>query len=221
MPCRVGCQEHRPLGSSRRASLGHQGRGWHCGSGRAKPTDVPFWVHARCLRWSSAIQPVVESNKQATDCLCGGQACSTNMAFETKIIESRLRFKGRDRCPQQGYPLCGSQQPRPFLKEKYYSVSALLAVAAVIHGCVFNIQSMALCVCVCVCVCAGGREGEGRFKATVCMKRLEQCPQQSPALMSAARAAYLHGELACIYGPKRGCDFSRSCSLCMHNLIIF
>ena len=70
-------------------------------------------------------------------------------------------------------------------------------------------------------VCAGGREGEGRFKAMVCVKHLEQCPQQIPALMSAARAAYLHGEHACIYGPERGCDFSRSRSLCMHNLIIF
>ena len=110
-----------------------------------------------------------------------------------------------------------------FSKEKYYNVSALLAVAAVIYGCVFNIRSMALCVCVCVCVCvcAGGREGEGRFKAMVCVKHLEQCPQQIPALMSAARAAYLHGEHACIYGPERGCDFSRSRSLCMHNLIIF
>ena len=49
-----------------------------------------------------------------------------------------------------------------FLKEKYYNVSALLAVAAVIYGCVFNTQSMALCVCVFVYVCV---QGAGREKA--------------------------------------------------------
>lgn len=96
------------------ASLGHQG--WHCGSGRAKPTDVPFWGPPGATM-SSHSAWLWRVNKQATDCLCGGQACSTNMAFETKIIESRLRFMGRDRCPQQGYPLCGSQQPLAFLKE--------------------------------------------------------------------------------------------------------
>ena len=84
---------------------------------------------------------------------------------------------------------------------------------------------MCVCVCVyvcaCVCVCAGGGEGGSIFKATVHVKRLEQCPQQIPALMSAAQAAYLHGKYVCIYGPERGCDFSRSRLLCMHNLIIF